>query len=70
MEEFINLHQGGRSVHEYLLEFIKLSKYAPSSVSDPGDQMIHFVIGVSEDLQEEGHLAMLYDNMNISHLMV
>ena len=28
--EFINLRQGGKSVHEYSLELIKLSKYAPS----------------------------------------
>ena len=33
--EFINIRQGGRSVHEYSLEFSKLSKYAPSLVSDP-----------------------------------
>ena len=40
--EFMNLRQGGRSVHEYSVEFIKLSKYAPSLVSDPRDQMSHF----------------------------
>ena len=34
------------------------------------DQMSHFVTGVSEDLQEECHSALLHDNMNISHLMV
>ena len=33
--EFINLSQGGISVHEYSLKFNKLSKYAPSLVSDP-----------------------------------
>ena len=32
--DFINILQGGKSVHDYLLEFIKLSKYAPSLVSD------------------------------------
>ena len=53
MTEFINIHQGGKSVHEYSLEFIKLSKYAPSLVSDPRDQMSGFVISVSEDLQKE-----------------
>ena len=44
--ELINLRQGGKSVHEYSLEFVKLSKYAPSLVSDPRDQMSHFVTGV------------------------
>ena len=47
VEEFINLLQGGRSVHEYSLTFINLSKYAPSLVSDPRDQMSRFVMGVS-----------------------
>ena len=68
--EFINLRQGGKSVHEYSLEFVKLSKYTPSLISDPRYQMSHFVMGVSEDLQEECQSAMLHDNMNISHLMV
>ena len=31
--------------------------------------MVSILMGVSDDLQEECHLAMLYDNMNISHLM-
>ena len=70
MVDFINHRQRGRNVHEYSLEFIKLSKYAPWFVSDPTDQMSHFVIGVSEDLQEECHFAMLYDNININYLMV
>ncbi|TMX05241.1 hypothetical protein EJD97_000237 [Solanum chilense] len=68
--EFINLHHGVKSVHEYSLEFIKLSKYAPSLVSDPRDQMSRFVTGMSKDLQEECQSSMLHDNMNISHLMV
>ena len=32
--------------------------------------MSSFVIGVSDDFQEECHSAMLHDNMNISHIMV
>ena len=68
--ELINLCQEGKSVHEYSLEFIKFSKYVPSLVSDPRDQMSRFITGVSEDLQEVCHSAMLHDDMNISHLMV
>ena len=56
---FIKLRQGGKIVHEYSLEFIKLSKYTPS-----------FVTGVSDDLQEECQSAMRHYNMNISRLMV
>ena len=58
------------SVHKYSLKFTKLSKYAPSWVSDPRDKMSCFVTGVSDDLQEEFHSAMLHDNMNIYCLMV
>ena len=66
--EFINLRQGGMSVHEYSLKFTKLSKYALSLVSDPRDEMSHFAMGVSDDLQEEFHWSMLYENMNLSLL--
>ena len=51
--EFINIFQGGKSVHEYSLALINLSKYTLSLVSDPRDQMSHFVKGVLENLQEE-----------------
>ena len=68
--EFINLHQGCMSVHEYSLKFTKLSEYAPSLVSDPRDEMSLFVTGVSDDLQEECHSATLHDNMNIYRSMV
>ena len=68
--EFIILRQGGKSGHEYSLEFVKLSKYAPSLVSHPRDQMSRFVMGLLENLQEECQSAMLHDNMNISSLMV
>ena len=43
--EFINLRQGGMSVHEDSFKFTKLSKYAPSLVFDPIDEMNHFVMG-------------------------
>ena len=68
--EFINLIRGGKSVHVYSLEFIKLSKYDPSLASDPRHEMSHFVTGMSEDLQDECQSSMLHDNINISHLTV
>ncbi|XP_010314868.2 uncharacterized protein [Solanum lycopersicum] len=40
--EFINLLQGGKSVHEYSSELVKFSRYASSLVSDPRDQLISF----------------------------
>ena len=57
MEEFINLHQAGMSVLDYSLKFTKLSKYAPSLVSNPRDEMSHFLTGVFNDLVEECRLA-------------
>ncbi|XP_069143429.1 uncharacterized protein [Solanum lycopersicum] len=68
--EFINLLQGGMSVHEHFLKFTKLSKYALSWVSNPRDEMRNFVMGLSDDLQEECHSAMIHENMNISRLVV
>lgn len=50
--EFINLHQGGMSVHDYYFKFIELAKYAPSLVSYPRDEMSQFVMGVSDDFEE------------------
>nr|XP_010315805.1 uncharacterized protein LOC104645639 [Solanum lycopersicum] len=59
VRDLINLRQRGKSVHEYSLEFVKFSKYYPSLVSIPRDQMSRFVTGVSEDCQS----AMLHDNI-------
>ena len=50
--EFIKLLQGGKSVHEYSLEFVKLSKYSPSLVFNSRDQIGHFVTGFSEDFKK------------------
>ena len=52
------------------MKFTKLSKYAPSLVSEPKDEMSRSVTGVSDDLQKDCHLDMLNENMNISHFMV
>ena len=57
-------------MQEYSLKFSKFSKYASSFVSNHRDKMSHFVIGVSGDLVEECCAAMLYENMDLSHLMV
>ncbi|XP_049381296.1 uncharacterized protein LOC125845822 [Solanum stenotomum] len=48
VEEFINLRQGTMSVEEYSLKFTLLSKYAPSLVSNPRDEMSRFVTGESK----------------------
>ena len=58
------------SVIDCSLKFMKFSKYTPSLVSNLRDEMSHFLTGVSDDLVEEYHSTMPYDNMNISHLMV
>ena len=70
MEEFINLFQGGTSVVDNSLMFTKLSKYAPSLVLYPRNEMSPFLMGVSNELVGECYSSMLHDNMNISDLMV
>ena len=69
-EEFINIRQGGMSVLDYSLKFTKLSKYDPSLVSNPTDEMSCFLTRVSDDLVTECRSDMLHDNMNVSRQMV
>ena len=70
VEELSNLHQGGMSVLNYSLKFTKLSKYAPSFVSNPSYEMSCFLTVVFDDLVEACYSAMLHDSMIISYLMV
>lgn len=46
-EEFVNLKQGGMTVKEYSLKFIKLSMYAPEIVIDMRQRMRRFVYGLA-----------------------
>ena len=70
VEEFINLPQGCMCLQEYSLKFIKLSKYDSSFVSNPRDEMIHFVMGMYDYLVEEYRVVMIHDNIDFSRLMV
>ena len=45
VEKFINLKKGNMSVEEYSLKFTMLSKYAPSLLSNPTDEMSRFMPG-------------------------
>ncbi|XP_069147184.1 uncharacterized protein [Solanum lycopersicum] len=51
-------------------EKAELATYQLKDVAQTWDEMSRFVIGVSDDLKEECHSAMLHENMKISHLMV
>ena len=53
MEEYINLKLAKMSVEEYSLKFSKLSRYAPSLVSNQRDEMSHFVTGGADLVWEE-----------------
>ncbi|KAK4726744.1 hypothetical protein R3W88_031661 [Solanum pinnatisectum] len=48
----------------------KLSKYAPSLVFNPRNEMSLFMTGVSDSIEEECRTTMHHDNMDISRLMV
>ena len=52
------------------MKFIKLSKCSSSLVSNVMDEMSSYVMGVSEELEEECRAAMLHENMDISRLRV
>ena len=52
VKEFKNLRQGNMIVEEYSLKFTLLSKFAPSLVSNPSDQITRFLTGVSDLLKE------------------
>ena len=70
MIDFINLCQGVCKCFEYSLIFTKLSKYVPSLVSNPRDEMNCFVMGVWNELQQECYLDMLHHNTHIYGVMV
>lgn len=44
--EFMNLKIGNMSVEHQSFKFLTFSRYAPSLVLNPRDEMSHFVIGV------------------------
>ena len=69
MREFLNLKQGGMSVPDYVLQFSKLSKYAPSMMEEPRVKMSQFVSGLGEMVGSEGQAALLHKEMDLPRLM-
>jgi hypothetical protein len=51
-QEFMDLKQGGRSVHDYSKQFNHLAQYAPDQVDTDEKKKDHFMIGLSTKLQE------------------
>jgi hypothetical protein len=51
-QEFIDLKQGGRSVHGYSKLFNYLAQYAPDQVDTDDKKKDHSMIGLSTKLQE------------------
>ena len=70
VEEFINIKQGNMSVEEYSLKFSTLSRYAPSLLCNPRDEMSHFMLVVDDLVMEECRTTMLHDDMTLARLMV
>ena len=69
LDKFINLNQGNTSVEEHSLKFSKMSKYAPSLVSNPRNEMSCFVMGIADLVKDECRTAMLQDDMTIYRLI-
>ena len=70
VEEFINYKKGSMTLRKYSLEFLRLSRYVTSLVSNSRDEMSRFLTGTNGDLDEAFRSAMLLDNMDPSRLMV
>jgi hypothetical protein len=51
-QEFMDLKQGGRSVHNYSKQFNHLAQYAPDQVDTDEKKKDHFMISLSTKLQE------------------
>jgi hypothetical protein len=51
-QEFMNLKQGGRSVHDYSKQFNHLTQYASDQVDTYEKKKDRFMIGLSTKLQE------------------
>jgi hypothetical protein len=51
-QEFMDLKQGGRSVHDYSKQFNHLTQYAPDQVDTDEKKKDRFMIGLSTKLQE------------------
>jgi hypothetical protein len=51
-QEFMDLKQGGRSVHDYSMQFNHLVQYAPDQVDTDEKKKDRFMIGLSTKLQE------------------
>ena len=62
VEEFINLTQEIMSLDGYFLKFTLFSRYAPSLVSNPMDEMIRFMTDVDDLVKEECHTTMLQND--------
>ena len=70
VQELINLKQGNISVEKYSLMFSILSRYSPSLVFNPKDELSRFVICLADLVKEECRTAMLHGDMNFCRLMV
>ena len=58
------------SVVEYSLKFSMLSRHAPCLVSNPRDEMSHFVTGVANLVMEECRTSMLHGYITLSRFIV
>lgn len=58
------------AIEDYVLEFTRLSRYAPKMVVEPRACMLKFVNGVSDLVLKECKIAMLIKDINLSSLII
>ena len=52
------------------MKFSMVSRYSPSPVSNPRDEMSYFVTGVADLVKEECRTPMLHDDVTPARLVV
>ena len=55
--EFRNLHQGGRTVGQYVEDFSKLARYAPDDVATDATKQEKFLEGLNDELSMQLMIA-------------
>ena len=65
MQEFVILRQGGMNMKKYSINFIQLSKHAPSMVEDSRAKINKFAMGISDPVVYQYRLSIFIPSMYV-----